>query len=180
MSLKVQLLECDTCRTAVFAFPLLPSVYWFAPGDVLRMRSAFGWCEDCQKVRQAEALPGLVELDAEEASWRKLAQTQPGGLDRYEQRELDSIGLYRRLLSVRQHRNRCLECGSEALQSWRMDAEGNMVHNPHGGCTGRFRFIDDPDEMRIALVDDDEAYTSEGDYLGRLSEQHGFDREARF
>lgn len=175
MSFKVKLFECDTCRTSVFAFPLLPSVYCFPSGEVLRMRSGFGWCEACQRIRQVEALPSLAALDAEEAGWRERAQANAGGLDRYEKREQDSIGLYRRLLHLRQHGNRCLACGGVAVQAWRVDADDNFIHNPHGGCSGRVHLVDDPDEMRIFPVDDAEAYTLEGEHLGRLSEQPGFE-----
>lgn len=174
MSLKVKMLKCDKCRTSVFAFPLLPSVYCFPSGEVLRMRSAFGWCETCQHIRQVEALPSLSELDAEEAGWLKRAQAKAGGLHRYEQREQESIGLYRRLLHLRQHSSRCLGCGGLAVDAWRMDADENFVHSPHGGCAGRVHLVDDPDGMRILLLEDAEAYSLEGEHLGRLSEQPGY------
>lgn len=173
MSFKVQLLECETCKTAIYAFPLLPSAYVFPTGELARMRSSFGWCGGCHRVRQVEQLPSTETLDKEEADLRALAHTKPEGLDKYEQKDLERIGLYRRLLAVRRGANRCMSCGSTNIDLWAFDEDDKATYNPHGGCAGRFKQIDDPNEMRIALVDDAEAFSIEGEHLGRLSEQPG-------
>lgn len=173
MSFKVQLLECETCKTAVYAFPLLPSAYVFPTGELARIRSSFGWCGGCHRIRQVEQLPSTATLDKEEADLRALARTKPEGLDKYEQKDLERIGLYRRLLAVRQSANRCMSCGSTNIDLWAFDEDDKATYNPHGGCTGQFQQIEDPDGMRIALVDDAEAFSIEGQHLGRLSEQPG-------
>lgn len=173
MSLKVQLLECETCKTAIYAFPVLPSAYVFPTGELARMRSTLGWCGECRHVRQVEQLPSGATLDKEEADLRDLARTKPEGLDKYEQKDLERIGLYRRLLAVRKSANRCMSCGSTNIDLWAFDEKDKATYNPHGGCAGRFRQIEDQDGMRIAPEDDAEAFSVEGEHLGRLSEQPG-------
>lgn len=175
MSLKVQLLECETCKTTVYAFPMLPSAYIFPTGELARQRWTFGWCGDCNRVQQVEQLPSAAALDKEELNLHKLERSKAGGLDRYEQKDLERIGLYRRLLGVRLSANRCMACGGTNIDPWVFDAQEQATHNPHGGCDGRFRQIEDPDGMRLMLVDDSELYTLEGEYLGRLSGQPGYD-----
>ena len=175
MSLKVQLLECAICKTSAYAFPVLPTVYVFPNGELLRLRRSRGWCKGCCQIRLVEALPNSASLNREEAGLLELAQTKPDGLDRYEQRDLDDIGLYRRLLSLRQHPNRCLDCGGTDIDAWEFDEDGLATRSPHGGCPGICVPIEDPDGMRIALVDDAEAYSLEGEHIGRLTEQPGRD-----
>lgn len=173
MSFTVQLLECETCNTTIYAFPLLPSAYVFPTGELARMRATFGWCGDCHRVQQVEQLPSTETLDKEDADLRELARTKPDGLNKYEQKDLESIGLYRHLLAVRRSANRCISCGSTNIDVWAFDENDKAIYNPHGGCAGHFRQIEDPNGMRIALVDDAEAFSVEGEYLGRLSEQPG-------
>lgn len=175
MSLLVELLKCEACETTVYAFPMLPSAYLFPTGELARLRWTFGWCSDCHRVHQVEQLPSPETLDREEAELHELARSKPDGLSRYEQQDLERIGLYRRLLGVRVSANRCMTCGGTNIDRWEFDADGQATHNPHGGCAGRVRQFEDPDSMRIALVHDAEAYTLEGEYLGRLSEQPGCD-----
>lgn len=175
MSLKVQLLECEACKTAFCAFPMLPSAYVFPTGELVRLRWTFGWCGDCNRIRQVEQLPSAETLDKEEADLHELARTKPDGIDRYEQKDMERIGLYRRLLGVRQSANRCMACGGTHIHPWVFDAHEQATHNPHGGCAGRFKQIEDPNGMRLALVDDAEAYTLEGEHIGRLSAQPGCD-----
>lgn len=180
MSLKVQLLECKTCKTTVYAFPMLQSAYIFPTGELARLRWTFGWCGDCNRVQQVERLPSTETLDKEELDLQKLECSKEGGLDRYEQKDRERIGLYRRLLSVRLSANRCMTCGGTNIDPWVSDAQEQATHNPHGGCDGQFRQIEDPDGMRIALVDDATAYTLEGEHIGRLSEQPGCDEIEHF
>lgn len=175
MSLNVQLLECALCKTSAYAFPVLSAVYVFPSGELLRLRRSRGWCKSCGRIRQVEALPNPESLNREEAGLLELAQTKPDGLSRYEQRDLDDIGLYRRLLNLRQHQTRCLDCGDTGIDAWEFDDDGLATRSPHGGCPGLCVPIDDPDGMRISLVDDAEAYSLEGEYIGRLSEQPGRD-----
>lgn len=175
MSVKVQLLECQACKLAVYAFPMLPSTYVFATGELLRLRWAFGWCTGCSRVRQVEALPSMDLLDKEEADLRALDLTKPNGLDRYERQDLDRIDVYRRLVGSRKSPPHCMECGGTDIAPWSFDEAGEPIHNPHVGCEGRFQTVEDPDEMRIALIHDAECYSTEGIYLGRLSEQPGRD-----
>lgn len=180
MSLKVQLLKCEACETTVYAFPMLPSAYLFPTGELARLRWTFGWCGDCNCVQQVEGLPSVQTLEKEEADLHYLARSKPSGLSRYEQKDLECIGLYRRLLLVRLSWNRCLICGGTSIDPWVFDSDENATHNPHGGCTGQVRQIEDPDGMRIALVDDAETYTLEGEYIGRLAEQPGYEGTENF
>ena len=171
----VQVLKCEVCKTAVYAFPMLPSAYMFPTGELARLRWTFGWCGDCNSVQQVEQLPSAETLDKEELDLHKLECSKVGGLDRYEQQDRARIGLYRRLLGARRSANRCMTCGGTNIDPWVFDAQEQAKHNPHGGCAGQFTQIEDPDGMRIALVHDAEVYTLEGEYLGRLSEQPGCD-----
>lgn len=180
MSLSVQLLECELCKTTVYAFPMLPSVYVFTTGELARLRWTFGWCNDCRDIRQVENLPTAESLDKEEADLHSLARSRPDGLDRYEQKDLERIGLYRRLLSVRHSGCRCMDCGGSNIEPWKFDAQGQTTYSPHGDCAGKFRPIEDPDGMRLSLIEDAKAYSLEGEYLGRLSEQPGCDGSERF
>lgn len=175
MSLQVELLKCETCKATVYAYPTLPSAYMLPTGELVRLRWTFGWCGGCDRVQQVEQLPSAETLDEEEADLHELARSKPDGLDRYEQKDLRRIGLYRRLLSTRLSANRCMTCGGTNIDPWVFDAQEQATYNPHGGCDGQFRQIEDPDGMRIALVHDAEVYSLEGKYLGRLSEQPGCD-----
>lgn len=142
MSFTVQLLECETCNTTIYAFPLLPSAYVFPNGDLARMRSTFGWCGDCHCVQQVEQLPSTETLDKEDADLRELARTKPEGLNKYEQQDLECIGLYRRLLAVRRSANRCMSCGSTNIDLWAFDENDEATYNPHGAVraiSGRLR-----------------------------------------
>ena len=175
MSLKVELLECEACKATVYAFPMLPLAYIFPTGELARLRWTFGWCGGCDRVQQVEQLPSAETLDEEEADLYELARSKPDGLDRYEQKDLRRIGLYRCLLGTRLSANRCMTCGGTNNAAWVFDSHERATHNPHGGCAGQFRQIEDPDGMRLMLVEDAEVYTLEGQYLGRLSEQPGCD-----
>lgn len=154
---------------------MLPSVYVFPTGELVRLRSGFGWCTDCEHIRQIEKLPSTERLEMEEDALKALARKQPGGLSRYEQMDLEHVGLYRRLLDARQSANRCMTCGGTNTDSWLFDANELATYNPHGGCLGQFSQTEDPDGMRLALVEDAEAYTLEGEHIGRLSQQPGYD-----
>ena len=175
MSLQVELLNCEACKTVVYAFPMLPLAYIFPTGELARLRWTFGWCGDCNRVQQVEQLPSPETLDKEEAELHELARSKPDGHSRYELQDLERVGLYRRLLDVRVSANRCMTCGGTNIDPWVFDADGQATYNPHGGCAGQFRQFEDPDGMRIALVEDAKAYTLEGERLGRLSEQPGCD-----
>lgn len=179
MSVRVEMIVCSACEISVWASPLLPCVYLFPSGEQLSTRQVHGWCDDCSRVRQVEALPRLEVLVADEQALLKRAREKPVGLSRYEQRELEEVGLYRRLLQQRQSPPRCLECGGVAIQAWQFDDDGRATSSPHGGCPGLCKMIEDPDGMRIALIDDAETYSPEGQYLGRLSDQNGSGYEAR-
>ncbi len=180
MSLLVQFLQCDACDERIAVVPLLPSVYVFPTGELLRLHSSFGWCRDCQGVLQVEALPSVAALDQEEAALLALARTLPEGLSKYEKRDLEGVGLYRRLLAMRQSPGRCMCCGGSEIDHWTFEEPGITAHSPHGGCQGRFRQIDDPDGMRLMLVDDANAFSPDGTSLGRLSDQPGFDGTEAF
>lgn len=170
MSIHVEMIVCPVCETSAWGAPNLPSVYVFPSGDQLSMRRGRGWCEECRRIRLLEALPSFDALDQEEVALTRLARSKPGGLDHYEQQDLEDIGLYRRLLHQRQSPCRCLACGSKAVQPWLFGENGQATHSPHGGCAGICQMIEDPDGMRIDLIEDADAYSPEGDPLGRLSE----------
>lgn len=180
MSFKVQLLECPLCKATAYAFPHLPSAYIFPTGELLSLRWARGWCRTCSRIRQLEDLPNLEALQTEEAEILKLAGTNPDGLDWNQKLKLAGMDLYRRLLGVRQHPNRCLDCGSTDIEHWEFDNEGLATSSPHGGCPGLCVPVEDPDEIRLALVEDAEAYSIEGEHLGRLSQQPGKDGTEMF
>lgn len=180
MSLKVELLECESCKATVYVFPMLPSAYIFPTGELARLRWTFGWCGDCKRVQQVEQLPSAETLDKEEADLYGLARSKPDGLHRYQHRDLQRIGLYRRLLGTRLSANRCMTCGGTNIASWVFDTHERATHNPHGGCVGKFTQIEDPDGMRLMLVDDAEVYTLDGEHAGRLSEQPGRDGTENF
>ena len=120
-------------------------------------------------------LPSIDLLDKEEADLRALDRTKANGLDSYERQDLDRIDVYRRLVRSRKSPPCCMECGGTDIAPWLFDGDGLPTHNPHGVCSGSFQTVADPDEMRLALVDDAECYSTEGVYLGRLSEQPGRD-----
>jgi len=106
-----------------------------------------------------------------------LSRDVEASVSRYEQRDLEEIGLYRRLLRQRQSPCRCLECGGVTVQAWLFDENGRATHSPHGGCPGMGKLVEDPGGMRILLIDDADAYSPEGEYLGRLSNQAGSDQQ---
>ncbi|MCM3566295.1 hypothetical protein [Hydrogenophaga intermedia] len=171
MSIHVEMIICPICETSAWAAPNLPCVYVFASGEQLAMRRGHGWCEECHRIRLLEALPSFDALNQEEVALTKLARSKLGGLDHFEQQYLEDIGLYRRLLHQRQSPCRCLACGSTVVQPWLFNENRQATHSPHGGCPGMCQVIEDPDGMRIALIEDADAYSIEGDRLGRLSGQ---------
>lgn len=173
MSTHVEMIVCPVCETSAWGAPNLPGVYVFPSGEQLPMRRGHGWCEECRHIQLLEALPSLDALNQEEEALTGLARSRPGGLDHHEQQDLEDIGLYRRLLHQRQSPCRCLACGSMAVQPWLFGENGQATHSPHGGCPGMCQMIEDPDGMRIALIEDADAYSIEGDRLGRLSDQLG-------
>jgi hypothetical protein len=116
-----------------------------------------------------EEWPSGEDLDNDAAAVVREWGECPDQLEGWRQEKLDDIETYRRLQPLRTTPNHCLECGGSDLLQWSYNSEGELSGSPHGDCPGLFREVkEDPDGMRLMLVDESDLYSINGTNMGRV------------